>query len=93
LSLVEAMHPRAFDSADVHEHILAAVIRLDEAEAFLAIKTILPCLASYDFLSGTCVGRPHSCAARLYSRFGEVVVRRVERGEAKSFGRNSIIYS
>jgi len=34
LSLVEAMHPGAFDRADVHENILAAIIRLDEAEAF-----------------------------------------------------------
>jgi hypothetical protein len=30
----------AFDRADVHEHILAAVIRLDEAEAFLVIQPL-----------------------------------------------------
>ena len=33
LSFVKAMHPGAFDRADVHEDILAAIIRLDKAEA------------------------------------------------------------
>jgi hypothetical protein len=40
LSLVEAAHPGAFDRADVHEDILAAVIRLDESKAFLAVKKL-----------------------------------------------------
>jgi hypothetical protein len=40
LSLVEAAHPGAFDSADVDEHVLAAVIRLDEAEALLAVEPL-----------------------------------------------------
>jgi hypothetical protein len=30
----------AFDRADVHEDILAAVIRLDETEAFLAVEPL-----------------------------------------------------
>ena len=34
----EAMHPSAFDRADVHEYILAAIIWLDESEALLAIE-------------------------------------------------------
>jgi hypothetical protein len=33
---VEVSHPGALDCADVHESILAVVIRLDEDEAFLA---------------------------------------------------------
>jgi hypothetical protein len=49
LSFVEAMHPGAFDSTDVHEHILAAVIRLDEAEAFLAIKPFYRALRHMTF--------------------------------------------
>ncbi len=40
LSFVKAVHPGAFDRADVHEHILAAIIRLDEAEAFLAVEPL-----------------------------------------------------
>jgi len=40
LSLVEGMHTGAFDGADVHEDILAAVVRLDKAEAFLAIEPL-----------------------------------------------------
>src|SRR5580704_14085510 len=40
LSLVEALHSGAFDRADMHEHILAAVIGLNEAEALLTIKPL-----------------------------------------------------
>jgi hypothetical protein len=40
LSFVKAVHPGALDRADVHEDILAAVIRLDEAEAFLAVEPL-----------------------------------------------------
>ena|SRR5215467_890615 len=40
LSLVEAVHPGAFDRADVHEDILAAVIWLDESEALLAVEPL-----------------------------------------------------
>jgi len=38
LPLIEVVHSGAFDRADVYEHILGAVIRLDEAEAFLAVE-------------------------------------------------------
>src|SRR5215472_16181106 len=38
LSLVETVHPGAFDSADVDEYVFAAVIRLNEAEALLAVE-------------------------------------------------------
>lgn len=93
MSLVEAMHPGAFDSADVHKHILAAVIWLDEAEAFLAIKPFYRALRHMTFFQvrvsvGRTVVRPG------YVRdLGRSLVRRVERGEAKSFGRNSINYT
>jgi hypothetical protein len=40
LSLVEGTHTSAFDRADVHEDILAAVIRLDKAEAFLVVEEL-----------------------------------------------------
>ena len=40
LSFVDALQPRAFDCADVHEDILAAIIWLDEAEAFLAVEPL-----------------------------------------------------
>ena len=40
LALIEGTHASAFDRADVHEHILAAAIRLDEAEAFLVIEPL-----------------------------------------------------
>jgi hypothetical protein len=83
LSLVEAMHPGAFDSTDVHEHILAAVIRLDEAEAFLAIKPLYCTLRHMTFFQvrvsvGRTVVRPG------YVRdLGEVVspTRMARRGQ------------
>jgi hypothetical protein len=40
LSLAEAAHPGPLDGADVHENILAAVIRLDEAKAFLVVEPL-----------------------------------------------------
>ena len=38
LAFVEIAHSCAFDCADVHKHIFAAVVRLDEAEALLTVK-------------------------------------------------------
>jgi hypothetical protein len=40
LPLVEGTHASAFDRADVHEDILAAIIWLDKAEAFLVIEEL-----------------------------------------------------
>jgi hypothetical protein len=40
LAFVELVHARAFDRADMNEHILASVIRLDEAEAFGAVEPL-----------------------------------------------------
>src|SRR6266566_1027224 len=89
LSLVERTHASAFDRADVHEDILAAIIRLDEAEAFLVIEELHGSSRHITVLSGTCVMRPRVSAA---GSFGEKSsVRRGMCGEAKSFGRSSII--
>ncbi len=40
LSLVEGIHASAFDRADVHEDVLAAIFRLDKAEASLVIEEL-----------------------------------------------------
>src|SRR5437588_9274157 len=40
LTFVEIAHSSAFDCTDVHEHVLAAVVRLNEAETLLAIKPL-----------------------------------------------------
>jgi hypothetical protein len=40
LSLVEDTQASAFDRADVHEDILAAIIRLNETEAFLVTEPL-----------------------------------------------------
>jgi hypothetical protein len=91
LSLVEPTHPSAFDGADVHEDILAAIIRLDEAEAFLDIEPLHGSLRHLALLSVTCVVRPRGKRSRFVrvleeSRQSDAKVR----GEAKSFGRSSI---
>jgi hypothetical protein len=78
----------------VHENILAAVIGLDEARAFLAVEPLYGSLRHETLLSGACL----DSAAR--SRAADFIVieiletkspvRRIARGEAKSSGRNSI---
>src|SRR5271154_1819021 len=40
LSLVETLYPGALDGADMHENILAAVIRLDEAKALRGVEPL-----------------------------------------------------
>src|SRR4051812_4860289 len=40
LALIECAHARTFDRADVHEHILAAIARSDEAKALLGIEKL-----------------------------------------------------
>src|SRR5262249_11905481 len=84
LSLVEAVHAGALDCADVHEHILAAVVRLDEAEAFLAVEPLHSALSHShvfrlhtDWLRVSAAGSSRDfgegrCQAR-YSRRGQVI--------------------
>src|ERR1700691_1276656 len=40
LAFVQARHPGALHRADVNEHILAAVVRLDEAITLLRVKPL-----------------------------------------------------
>jgi hypothetical protein len=73
LSLVEAVHPGAFDGADVNENILTAVIRLDEAKSFLAVEPLHGSLRHETLLSVMCFARLSSRAARFIARdLGEV---------------------
>src|SRR5712672_1027921 len=85
------MHPGAFDRADVHEDILAAIIRLDKAEAFLAVEPLHGSLRHMTLPSGRCVKKAARQPQPVRSRFGEKSsVRRGVRGEAEPFGRSSI---
>jgi hypothetical protein len=54
LSLVEAVHPSAFDRADVYEYILATVIWLNESKALLAVEPLHGSLRHIRLLSGMC---------------------------------------
>jgi hypothetical protein len=40
LALVEAGEARTLDRADMHEHVVAAIARLDEAKTLLAVKPL-----------------------------------------------------
>ena len=92
LPLIEATHPGALDRADMDEDILAAVIRLDEAKAFLAVEPLYRTLRHVTLLSD------RVCKEAAQSR-GPVMLEIWEtrqsgplvRGAAKSFGRNSIV--
>ncbi len=83
LSLVEDTHASAFDRADVHEDLLAAIIRLDKAEASLVIEELHSSLRHMTVLSGTCVMRPHVSAASSFEIWRKVVspTRDVRRGQ------------
>ena len=52
LPFAEAREPGAFDRADVHEHVLAAALLLDEAETLLAIEELDRAFAGPDDLGG-----------------------------------------
>jgi len=71
LSLVEAMQPGAFHSADVDEDVLAAVVRLDEAKAFLAVEPLYGSSHHVTLLSSVCMSGPaFGATARSGSSFG-----------------------
>jgi hypothetical protein len=74
LSLIEGAHSGAFDRADVHEDILVAIFRLDEAEAFLAIEPLHCSLVhgKFPYVSDARVGLRTrlSCHSPVSSIFG-----------------------
>jgi len=75
LSLVEGTHASAFDRADVHEDILAAItFVIEELHSSLRHMTVL---------SGTCVMRPHVSAASSFEIWRKVVspTRYARRGQ------------
>jgi hypothetical protein len=55
LSLAEDTHASAFYRADVDEDILAAIIWLNEAEAFLVVEPLHGSFCHVAVLSGTCL--------------------------------------
>jgi len=74
LSLIEAVHASAFDSTDVHEHVFAAISRLDEAEALLAVEPLYGSLRHITLLSiRVWFGRAFAPAGRLIENWREVV--------------------
>jgi hypothetical protein len=67
LSFVEVSHPGALDRADMHEDVLAAIIRLDEAVALLAIEPLHDSLRHITRLSGSARSEGIASARRTVS--------------------------
>ncbi len=76
--------PARSTALDVHEDILAAVTRLDETEAFLAVEPLHGSFRHIALLSDTCVLWPRVNAAGLFEIWRKVVSPTRMRGEAKS---------
>jgi hypothetical protein len=75
----------------VNEHILTAVVRLNEAKTLLAIKPLYSScrhrIPSFGYVSID----SHALTRPSLSRLGmNVLDRRAVRGEANSFGHNSM---
>jgi len=90
LSLVEDTHASACDRADVHEDILAAIIRLDEPEAFLVIEPLHGSLGHIALLSGMCVMWAARQRTGSFEIWRKAVSPTRDVRQAKSFGRSSI---
>jgi hypothetical protein len=91
LSLAEIRDASLFEGADVDKYVLAAIIRLDEAEALDAVKPLYgsPVHGSPFCRYELCVGDAQTLPVEI--EFGMEVVRQARfRGEASSFGRNSM---
>jgi Protein of unknown function (DUF1488) len=85
------MHSRPLDGTDVNKHILASIIRLNEAKALLAVKPLHGSCGHVRYLPLTVI----LVAAREHRRFAigfweKVVSEAAFAPEANSFGRNSI---
>jgi hypothetical protein len=71
LSLIEAVHAGAFDCADMHEDIFAAVLGSNESETFLAVKP-LDCSLHHGSFPCVCVKiKPRANAAGSFEILGE----------------------
>jgi len=78
LSLAQGRKTSALDSGDVHENVVAALIRLDEAVALLAVEPLHsavchPCLQSKKVIPSD------GCTEDIKSRDGDVSVDALKR--------------
>jgi hypothetical protein len=76
------MHPCTFDRTDVHKDILTAVVRLDEAEAFLSVEPLHRTLHHTALLSTYVCIRP-----RQHGRF----IRDLEEGRQSGAARGEAV--
>src|ERR1700730_10142727 len=71
LSLIEAVHAGAFDCADMHEDIFAAVLGSNESETFLAVKPLDRSLHHGSFPCVCVKIKPRANAAGSFEILGE----------------------
>lgn len=66
LALIQRAEARTLHRRYVHEHILRAVIRLDEPESFLGVEPTVPC----DILFHHATRRPALHGPKYFFKFG-----------------------
>src|SRR5215471_5153398 len=88
LAFHQATHAGALHRADVHEHVLAAVARLDESKAFLGIEELHGTCGHHGLLALHCVLSDHASIAWPFIQFrGELAGHRkteASRGRPKT---------
>src|SRR6266481_8773399 len=70
LAFHKAAHAGALDRADVHEHVLAAVARRDESNAFLSIEELHGTCGHHGLLTSRCVSDHASVACPVIQFWG-----------------------
>jgi hypothetical protein len=81
LSLAQPAHPGAFNRADMHENILAAIVRLNETETFLAVEPLYGSSRHKTLSFSACVHKLRSqTQSFMFEILGEVVSLRAISG-------------
>src|SRR5450432_4231911 len=87
LAFIERAHAGALDGADVHEHVVAAVVRLNKAEALGRVEPLNCSGCHFNFSKmRKCASCPHDLRAGLHPisamSWGGEPVRRYQQGES-----------
>src|SRR5499427_667554 len=84
LAFHQATHAGALHRADVHEHVLAAVARLDESKAFLGIEELHGTCGHHGLLALHCVLSDHASIAWPFIQFWGSWLGTVKRKRRKA---------
>src|SRR5215472_1423499 len=71
LAFTQGLHASALDRADMHEYVLAALIRLNESVTLLRVEPLDRSSAHSFCPSGRAIARPRRCWPERWSMFGK----------------------